>query len=462
MYIKLDRNSKESLTKQVYRHIKHMILNNKLKADEKLPSSRKLASELNISRIVVVDAYENLLAEGYTYAIKGSGHYINKNLTLERPQLPAPQVDFSEFEQEHIEISFKSRIPALDMFPKAKWLKCYREALYDSESTSFGYSYPSGQKSLRKTLADHLYKKRGIKCHEDQIIITSGSVQGLSLLSQYFKTCDGKVILEDPFNYTIRDMFEKNETIYQAIDKFGLDPDNFPKDTKISGIIMTPSHQYPMGTASPISRRIELIKYARQHDCLIVEDDYDSAFRYDNSPVESLHELDPERVIYLDSFSKVMMPSLRIGYMVLPTHMIEPIYKLKRISDITSPILNQLTMDRFIQYGYLDQHIQKMKSVYKRRRHHLIGLLNHYFTDQVTIHGVSAGIHIVAEFEGLVFDNQLIKSIEGDGVYIMRLSDNTEYPDKYKSHLILGYGNLTEGQLDKGIKILHKHLNKLN
>lgn len=186
----------------------------------------------------------------------------------------------------------------------------------------------------------------------------------------------------------------------------------------------------------------------------MVEDDYDSEYRYNNAPVESLRELDSERVIYVGSFSKILLPSIRIGYMVLPVNLIDPIYRIKSLVDIHCPTLNQATMEKFITNGYLEQHLSKTKRIYRARRLALINALIDTFGKNVTILGNETGIHLVAEFSNVIFTKELMHKIREAGVYIMRVSDHAAIPKNHNSQLIFGYGNLTEDEIRKGIEIL--------
>ncbi len=209
----------------------------------------------------------------------------------------------------------------------------------------------------------------------------------------------------------------------------------------------------------PIQRRIELIRYARNHNSYIIEDDYDCEIRYTNQPVESLHELDPTKVIYMGSFSKILLPSLRLGYLVLPYALVEKIYHLKWSIDIHTPTLQQAAMNKFITYGYLSQHLSKTIKLYRKRRQALIDTLKNNFGNSIKIYGKEAGIHLVVEFEHITFSNDLLEKINNAGIYVMCVSIHSLTPDKHRNQLMLGYGNLTEIQIEKGISILHEVIN---
>ncbi len=261
-------------------------------------------------------------------------------------------------------ISFRSGRPALDHFPSSKWVQCYRDTVFSIKNYELGYDFSNGYLPFRKTLSEYLYRTRGIKCHEDQIVVTSGAVQALYLAAKYFNTQEGSVLFEEPTTRGLREMLELNHSniIYTRVDDEGIIPENLPEDQKVSCILTTPSHQYPFGGSLSVQRRIELVKYARKHSSYIIEDDYDSEFRYDKAPVESLYELDSERVIYVGSFSKIFIPGIRIGYMVLPEKLIEKICSIKGLIDIHCPTLNQAAMEKFISRGYLEQHLFTVKS----------------------------------------------------------------------------------------------------
>ena len=460
MFLQIQRNSSIPMIKQIYTQVKNMILNDDLKSNYRLPSSRKLAESLQVSRNVIMEAYEMLTAEGYTRSIKGSGTYVNESIAITRPEIVNPELQLPEIKDTNCSISFKSGLPALDKFPRNKWMQCYREVISYIADEDLGYGLSNGYLPFRKTLSEYLLRSRGIRCHEDQIIVTTGASQAFYLIIQYFKPLPGSILFEEPTTKGIRDLLEANhsQTMHHPVDHHGIDPSTLPGEINLSCILTTPSHQYPLGGSLPISRRVELIRYARQHNCYIIEDDYDSEYRYDDLPVESLYELDPERVIYVGSFSKTLLPSIRIGYIVLPVHLVQPFYNLKTIIDLHCPTFNQATMEKFISLGYLDQHLAKTKKVYKQLRLALINALIAFFGDGVTILGSQTGIHLVAEFSNVTFTKALMNKIREAGVYIMAVSDHSAIPEHHNSQLIFGYGHLTEEEIYRGIEILHDHI----
>lgn len=454
MHILIDKKSTLSLSNQISSQIKNMILNGDLKSDQRLLSTRLLAEELNVSRNVVIEAYDILIAEGYTRSLRGSGHFINPSITIERNSVTDPNISLIKLiDDKSLPISFRTGMPSVKNFPFKKWLQCYRDTVLEADNLYFGYGHPAGHVKLRKTLSNYLYKSRGIRCHEDQIIITNGTTQAFGMLARYFNKDDGKVIIEDPMIMTLDEILKINglETVHSPVDDQGINPIILPQEENILGVFITPSHQYPMGGALSISRRIDLVKYARQNNCYIIEDDYDCEYNYSKFSVSSLHELDPEHVVYLGTFSKILLPGLRLGYMVLPKELVKDIFLRKNLLDIHTPILDQMTLEKFIARGYIDQHLSRMKKIYYRKKQVVRDALLNEFGEQVTIIGGKIGLHLVADFKDVVFTNELIKTIESKGVYVMRVSEHSVFPEIHESKLILGYGALNEEEIIEGI-----------
>jgi len=234
-------------------------------------------------------------------------------------------------------------------------------------------------------------------------------------------------------------------------DSEGIRTELFPQGRSPALVFVTPSHQFPLGGVLSIQRRLELIRYAGKTGCYIVEDDYDSEFRYKGLPVSSLQELDNERVIYIGTFSKTLFPSVRLGYIVLPEPLVEQCRELKRLGDHHTNSLNQLTLMRFIENGELERHITRMKKIYRKRRDRLIECINEYFPDKVRIMGETAGMHIVAEFSDMEFSPELMKSIEGAGLKIFPVEEHAVIKGKHRNQIILGYAHLNNTDIRKGI-----------
>ncbi len=457
LWISVDRSSGKPLIRQVHEQVRMHILRGELKAGEHLPSSRELASDLHISRIVIIEAYDQLLAEGYIESRQGSGTYVAQGTYLEEASeehQPHPHELIDSKKEMNHTIDFRSGIPALDLFPRKIWAKLARRVYTESSHAVFGYDNPEGRPELRAVLSRYLLKTRGVRCHPDQIVITSGAAQAFSLLARLLLSPGDEVIIEDPVTYDVQAIFSSPGTSLNPIpvDEHGMRTNLISADKQPRFVFVTPSHQFPLGGILPVQRRIQLIQFARTSDCYIVEDDYDSEFRYEGTPVSSLQELEPNRVIYVGTFSKILSPALRLGYLVLPPSLIERCRSLKRLTDLHSPSLEQLTLARFIEEGHLERHIMRTRKIYRKRRMAVISVLTTLFPDQVHIHGDATGLHLVAEFPGKEFTEQTLMDLKHAGVRIYPVEIHAIRKGYHLNKVILGYGNLTIEEIEEGVR----------
>lgn len=452
LWIPIDRSSDIPLNRQVYQQIREKILNGHLQAGERLASTRELSFELKVSRNVILEAYDQLLAEGFLIARSGSGTFVAEGAFLTQHEAPFLfEVDEKKMKN-HI-INFRSGIPALDLFPRKTWAKLSHQLWNDIESTNFGYDFPEGRLELRQTLAHYLLRTRGVHCHPEQIVITSGATQALTLVSRLLLSPNDIAIIEDPITNDIQTIFKSSgASLYPIpVDEYGMKTALIPENLHPKFVFLTPSHQFPLGGTLPIQRRIQLINFARRNNCFLVEDDYDSEFRYEGPPVSSLQGLDLERVLYIGSFSKILSPALRIGYIVLPTHLIEKCRQLKWLTDLHTPSLDQLILAHFIKEGYLERHIAKMKKFYKNQRDFLIQCLQTTFSNKVKILGYSTGMHLIAELEDIHFSKELLFKIEQLGVKVYPVEDHSIEKGKNTNRIILGYGHLKKNEIEEGV-----------
>lgn len=461
--IQIDRTLNIPLIRQVYEQIRLSILNGWIVAGERLPSTRELASSLGISRNVILEAYEQLIVEGYIEGRKGSGTYVAEGTFLNLSTMENYNPLYEQQLNKEIEdiIDFRSGLPALDMFPRNAWGKIAKEVCIDTTHAIFGYDYPEGRAELRYIVSDYLNRTRQVLCHPDQLVITSGATQALSLISNLLLSPGDEVIIEDPITNEIQTIFSSQGSILYPIpvDEQGMRTDLIPLTRKPKFIFVTPSHQFPLGGTLPIQRRIQLIQFARTNDCFIVEDDYDSEFRYQGVPVSSLQGLDPERVIYIGTFSKILSPALRLGYLILPPSLIEQGKNLKWYTDLHTPSLEQLTLAKFINEGRLEQHVKKMKRIYKIRRDYLKSCLLEEFGDNVKISGDTTGLHLIAVFNNIEFSAQKVAEILGVyKVKVYPIEPHTIRKNLHQNKLILGYGNLTKEEIKKGVTRLKQAL----
>lgn len=410
-FINIDKKSRISLWKQLYIYYKELILSGKLKSKDKLPSTRELSRDLNIARNVVLDCYEQLMAEGYVYSKSGSGTYVCEGVKFQQVKIKTKS-HLNKSANGIEKISFRTGIPDLDNIPINKWAQVYKESILNIEVTQMDYQNSFGSCALRSELSRYLERVRGVCTSPHNILITNGAAQAFSLLCQLVEDHE-YVLVENPLSYGILHTLDSNHVKMKPIrvDEYGMVTSELPKQPP-KLIFTTPSHQFPTGVVIPINRRIEMIKYAQKHDTYIVEDDYDSEFRFYGNPIQSMQYLDPEKVIYVGTFSKTLMPALRIGYMVLPDKLLGKIENIKYVADLHSPNLEQIALARFIEIGLFDRHVSKMRRLYLEKRNYLIQCLEKEFGESVTITGAQAGMHFVATFKDVIFDKDLMSRMD--------------------------------------------------
>jgi GntR family transcriptional regulator/MocR family aminotransferase len=465
LWIPVDKTAEKPLIRQVYDQIRQQILHGELHAGDRLPSTRELAEDLHVSRNVILEAYDQLLAEGYIESRRGSGTYVAEGASFAfadaKTQQPAAVSLTSSAQKNNDIINFRSGLPALDHFPRKLWSHLTQQIYQQADASLFGYDSPEGRLELRQALSRYLLRTRGVRCSLDQLLITTGAAQAFSLLTNLLLTPDSRVIVEDPVTNEVQTIYTRSGAtlVPVPVDRHGIQTELLPADKQAAFVVVTPSHQYPLGSILPIQRRIALINFARATNCYLVEDDYDSEFRYSGPPVSSLQGLDPERVIYIGTFSKILSPALRIGYMILPSSLISSSRQTKRLSDLHSPTLDQLVLARFIEEGHLERHIMKMKRLYHKRRDTLIDSLHGAFGERVQIEGESTGLHLVAAFPGINFtDTAIMQTLEQAGVQVYPVEIHAVRKGHHCQQIVLGYGNLTEEEIIKGVKRITRAL----
>jgi GntR family transcriptional regulator/MocR family aminotransferase len=460
MWISIDTKSSLSLTRQLYNQLKERIITGAFAPKEKLPSTRALAEELNISRSTVLEVYDQLIAEGYLEGHHGSGtlvadcipkHPDSLSSTLCSPSLP----DCSQVTEHYID--FRSGVPDLGFFPRKEWGKLYHNVCNDLPNSALRYYNPAGVPELRNTLSQYLYRTRGISCNPNNIMIVSGSTQGLSLISKLLYQDGRKVIAEDPLHPGLLKVIAANNYKINSIpaDDQGLCTDLLQPSKDTSFLYTTPSHQYPLGGILPLQRRIALIQYACDNNCYIIEDDYDSEFRFEGKPINSLYELNPQKVIYLGSFSKILAPAIRLGFLLLPDELIGPYKTLKQYTDVHTEAISQYVLAQFIKNGGLERHIWKMKKLYNKKREYLLQTLEAHFAGEYEVKGQAAGLHVVVHFKNIDFTNQLIGQLKTAHVKVYPVAEySLDHKADHLQEIILGYAHLSLSEIEEGIKIL--------
>lgn len=476
LVITLDHNSSRSLHQQVYEELRWAILTGRLLPGQKVPSTRALADNLQVSRTTITQSYDRLLSEGYLETMTGSGTYVCAQLpddllhsapvAVKANHKPLPvqlshygdrlsQTPFTLQPNLDQPISFRYGQPALHLFPITLWRKLLsRYCLANSDWLDYGTDF-QGYRPLRQAIANYLAQARAVQCHSDQLILTNGTQQALDLVMRLLINPGDRIGIEDPGYLSARRIFLSHgaELVPIPVDDSGVIVDKLTRLEEGSPrlVYVTPSHQFPTGSILSLSRRLELLAWAQQHHCLILEDDYDSEYRYQDRPIPALQGLDQNHsVVYIGTFSKVLFPSLRIGYLVVPLSLVSLFAQAKWLSDRQLPTLEQQVLTEFIEAGHLESHIRKMRSHYDQLRQTLVQALNHHFGARVMIFGEKAGIHVMVKLRTRWTDAEVIERAAKVGVGLMSAQPHYFNPID-RGEFIFGYGDLDEVQIADGI-----------
>jgi GntR family transcriptional regulator/MocR family aminotransferase len=444
----LDRASGEPLGSQLERELREAIRSRRLSAGERLPSSRELARELGVSRGLVQECYAQLLAEGYLSARAGSGTRVAAGGAEE---LASPTVGALPGAQ--VKIDFPPGVPDLSSFPRQDWMWAMREVSRSAAPDAFGYGDPRGSERLREVLAGYARRVRGAVADPERIVVCNGFAQGFSLVLRVLAARQTGVMgFEDPGHADDRAAAERwgLRAVPVPVDEHGIDVDALAA-TGARGVLLTPAHQSPTGVVLAPARRQALAEWAASTDAIIIEDDYDSEFRYDREPVGTLQGLAPHHTALIGTVSKSLAPALRLGWIVCPNTLLDAVVEEKRQDDFGSPMLEQLALATLIESGRFDRHLRRMRGIYAKRREALIVALAQH-APQVKLQGLAAGIHAVSVLPEHLDELQITaKARERSiGLYPMSRyrSDNNPHPPK----LVLGFGNLTEPTITRGIR----------
>ncbi|KAF5090619.1 PLP-dependent aminotransferase family protein [Acetobacterium wieringae] len=454
------KNKGSFLYAEIYEFIKQEITDGNLKYGEKLPSKRSLASHLAVSVNTVDTAYSQLVAEGYLEAIPKRGYFVCQIATYLMKDANRIQDKRATIKKtEVVTIDFSPNAIDQRIFPYDAFRKIFKSTFNEDDNNLLNKPDIQGELELRKALVDLLYHSRGVRCHEEQIIIGSGTDHLLQILGLLWGR-NKPVILENPVYLKAYHIFEKmgNPVISIDIDEKGIQIEPLKNYSNVA-IYVTPSHQFPLGMSMPIDRRIRLLNFANQEEGnYIIEDDYDSEFRYNEKPLPSLQSIDNSgRVIYMGTFSKSIAPSFRISYMVLPEELLKAYQETAEA--ISSPVssLEQKMIAAFIASGFFEKHVNKMRKVYKGKRIVLMNALKN-LGSQVKITGENAGHHLLVQLDNGLTEEEMYHRALARGIRVYPVSPYFIHglPKHYKSMVLLGYGSLTDEQIHNGIGILKK------
>ncbi|QBJ95581.1 PLP-dependent aminotransferase family protein [Rhodococcus sp. ABRD24] len=442
-----------SLTRQLEQSLRAAVRRGQLPTGARLPATRVLADQLGCSRWVVVQAYEQLVAEGYFVSSTGSGTYVQAIApTRDRPRQP-------EFGNTSWRYDFGAGTPDLSLFPRHEWLAAAKSALAAAPTSAFDYGPASGIRDLRAALAAYLGRVRGVVAVADDLVITNGAVHAVSVMARTLHARGfDRIAVEHPGWIPLRAPFDGSglDPIAVGVDDEGLMVTDLIK-SGARAVLVAPAHQFPTGSVMSPRRRAALIEWAEAVDGVIIEDDYDSEFRYDRHPLAAIQGMCPERVVLIGSVSKSLAPALRIGWMVLPPQWRDLALDAVRAIDPSVSAISQLTFAEYLSSGGFERHLRRMRKEYANRRQQMVAAMLAFFPN-VDVRGISAGLHLMADLgAGSVSEFTELSARRQVRIYpVSRYCMSEEVPIEYRDRrsIVLGYGAIPAHRILKGIETL--------
>lgn len=472
--------SGDPLHRQIYEALKRGIRDGKFSPGSRLPSSRALGADLGVSRNTVIAAYEQLLAEGYLVSRERTPTLV-ADLVAPRPAPASAAVSpspprLSAWAQRltaHpatppasafvprpvLRHDFRYGRPAVDEFPAEIWRRLLAAHARHPGADRIGYAPPAGHAALREALAQYLNRARGLACDAEQIVIVSGSQQGIDLAARVLLDPGDAAVVEEPHYPGATVVFESlgARLVRVPVDDQGLDTSALPPSAARARLAyVTPCHQFPSGVVMPLERRLALLDWAARTDAWVIEDDYVSEFRYEGSPLEALQALDRRgRVVYIGTFSKTLFPALRLGYLVLPPALVQPFVAAKWAADRFSPVLPQAALADFVASGQYERYLRRAGARNAARRRALIESLHKHFGDRVEVAGENTGVHLVVWFNHLARSDlpAVIARAAAAGIGLYPVLPYYATPPQ-RAGLLLGYASLSETEIRAGIRKL--------
>ena len=471
------------LNERLYRGARQAILDGRLAPGARLPSSRELAASLGISRNVVIMAFDQLTAEGYLESRVGSGTFVAATLPeaslapwlastrLSRATAPPPLSAYAERvlslapypppgrpAHQSLTIDFRYGIPAVADFPQRIWSRLVARRARRMSIRTLRYGRTLGLPRLRAAVADYVTRARGVSATADQVVIVNGAQQALDLVARLFVNRGDRVAIEEPGYQAARQVFAAAgaRLLPIPVDAQGMDVSRLPRRGRVRLVYVTPSHQFPLGSVMPLARRLELLRWADAADAHIVEDDYDSEFRYEGRPVEAVQGLDRSgRVCYVGTMAKVLFPSLRIGYLVVPDALLPALASLRFLSDYHTPTFEQEVLAEFIAEGHFERHLRRSRARNASRRAALLDAVRQHFGDAAQVSGENAGVHMVLWLRNTPPSRlgAILQSASARGLGIYPVSPYYVTPPR-RAGLLLGYACLTEREIRDGIALI--------
>jgi GntR family transcriptional regulator/MocR family aminotransferase len=440
LLVVLDRTSSQPLRVQLEEQLREGVRSGRLHAGTTLPSSRALAAELGVARGVVVEAYGQLVAEGFLVAHRGAATRVARVAPME-PPAPALAARLSP-----ARFDFRAEAADRGAFPRRAWLAAARRALADAPDVDLGYGAWEGAPALRTALAAYLGRTRGVVAEPERIVVTAGITQAIAMLAAILRRRGARrVVVEDPGFWQHRTVLERAglELVPVAVDEAGLRTDALPP---AAAALVTPAHQMPTGAVLAPARRAQLLDWAAAHDALVLEDDYDGEYRYDREPVGALQGLDAGHVVYMGSTSKTLAPALRLGWMVLPSDLVATLAHERGWTDGGSPVLDQLTLAAFVERGELDRHLRRMRLRFRRRHDAVVVALARHLPE-AQVGGAAAGLHVTVALAPDTDVEAVVARAAQRGVGIFAARHGVPL-------LLVGYANIADAAIDRGVREL--------
>jgi GntR family transcriptional regulator/MocR family aminotransferase len=472
--ISVDRRARKPLHQQIYDSFRDRIIRRELRAGELVPSSRWLARELRVSRLPVLNAYAQLLAEGYFESRVGAGTFIATSLPTQHRSLGAAAARIDNTSRKISSRAaamppyerpvwagnlgpFQVGQPDLHSFPMDIWSKLIARYSRRVQVKGLQYGDPMGLPELRETIAVYLRTARGVHCEAGQIMIVSGSQQALDLTTRVILDPGAAVWVEEPGYWLVHHVLRATgcRSVPVPVDTEGLNvAAGIRLNRKARAAFVAPSHQYPLGVTVSATRRLRLLEWAQRAGAWIVEDDYDSEYRYNSKPIASLQGMDQhDRVIYVGTFSKVMFPALRLGYIVIPPDLVENFAAMRQSMDLCPSHIPQAVMHEFIREGHFARHIRRMRPIYAERLEVLVTELARAFGERAEIIGDEAGLHLALLLPKLRNDRQLAARAAKESLWLSPLS--ASYVGKSpRQGFVLGFGNTRANRIPAAVRQL--------
>jgi GntR family transcriptional regulator/MocR family aminotransferase len=460
---------RKDLSGEIYRQIRRTILTRRLRPGDHLPPSRKLAWELGVSRATVTVAYERLVADGFVTSRQGAGTFVSESLMHAKSEKAGRQaagvlqprplweaVSPPLILDRPARFDFRPGLTDASLFPHRAWRRSVIRGLRSGETTAGVYEHSAGHRDLRAAIARHIGTSRGVEASVDDIVITNGTQQALDMLARVLLAPGDAIAVEDPGYRPPRELFKALgiRVVGIPVDREGLIVEALPQGVR--AVYATPSHQFPLSVTMTLPRRRALLAWAERHNAAIIEDDYDSEFRFCGRPLDPLQTIDTTgRVVYVGSFSKTMLPTLRLGFLVTPPSLRSALHKAKFVNDWHSPALAQAALARFIDEGAFASHLRKVNAIYRERHGMLVDIISRDFADDLELIPSTTGLHVTALSRTMSGDQfAAVARRAADRDIAVQIFSSFAGTATAQTGFMLGYGAIPTARIQEGLRLL--------